>query len=175
MQHSDLDFVLHVLSKGDAIDYLPQLMMIDAGTPGEPWGQEQWLMDLPGKWELSWLLLYEERPVGFLIASRKGDALHFHRLAVAADERCRGWANLLIAAAAQRALEQGCPVITLKVHHTNAGVIAFYVRLGFAVLGRQRESLEMMGSISAALIQKLKVIAAATRKFGGNEERSPTD
>ncbi len=145
MQYDDLDVVLQPLSKSEAKDYLPQLMAIDAKTPGQPWGQAQWLMELPGKWELSWVLLREAQPIGFLMASRKKSALHIHRLAVAAKERGKGIGMLLIASAAQRALEQGCLNITLKVHHANPGAIVFYTRLGFAAAGRQPDSLEMRG------------------------------
>lgn len=145
MQYDDLNFVLQPLSKSEAIDYLPQLMVIDAKTLGEPWGPEQWLMNLPSKWKLSWLLLYKGRPIGFLIASRKESALHIHRFAVAVKERGKGIGMLLIASAAQRALEQGCLNITLKVHHANPGAIVFYTRLGFAAAGRQPDSLEMRG------------------------------
>ncbi len=146
MQRSGLDFELQLLSKSKLVDYLRQLEIIDADMLGEPWGQAQWLMDLPSKWELSWVLLREARPIGFLIASRKESALHIHRLAVAANERGKGWGGVLMANAARRALEQGCPNITLKVHQANTGAIAFYTRLGFTALGRQPDSLEMMGN-----------------------------
>ncbi|MBA3714104.1 MAG: GNAT family N-acetyltransferase [Pyrinomonadaceae bacterium] len=144
MQRSGLD--LQLLSKSKLMDYLRQLEIIDADMLGEPWGQAQWLLDLPGKWGLSWILLRETQPIGFLIASRKERALHIHRLAVAAKERSKGWGGVLMAIAARRALEQGCQNITLKVHHANTGAIAFYTRLGFTASGRQpHDSLEMMG------------------------------
>lgn len=145
MQHSSLDLELQNLSKRKLMDYFPQLEVIDADMLGEPWGQAQWLMDLPSKWDLSWVLLREARPIGFLIASRKERALHIHRFAVAVNERSKGLGMLLMASAAQRALEQGCLNITLKVHHANAGATAFYTRLGFTPSGRQHDSLEMMG------------------------------
>lgn len=128
------------------MDYLPHFEVIDAEAFGEPWGRTRWLVDLPGKWELSWVLLCKGRPIGFLIASRKEDALHIHRLAVAANERCTGFGNLLMTAAARQAQEQGYPIITLKVRHTNTRAIAFYTRLGFTVSGRQRDNLEMIGN-----------------------------
>ncbi len=147
MQRSGLD--LQLLSKSKLMDYLRRLEIIDADMLGEPWGQAQWLMDLPGKWELSWILLREAQPIGFLIASRKESAHHIHRLAVAANERSQGWGGVLMSVAARRALEQGCPNITLKVHQANPGAIAFYTRLGFTTSGRQppppHDSLEMMG------------------------------
>jgi ribosomal protein S18 acetylase RimI-like enzyme len=162
MQYDDLNFVLQPLSKSEAIDYLPQLMVIDAKTLGEPWGPEQWLMNLPSKWKLSWLLLYKGRPIGFLIASRKESALHIHRFAVAVNERSKGLGGALMASVARRALEQGCVNITLKVHYANAGAIAFYTRLGFAAAGRQQDSLEMMGNSQRIfdLTQRFRLQAA---------------
>ena len=145
MPHQDLDLELQPLSRSKLIEHLSQLEVIDAKTLGEPWGQAQWLLDVPSKWELSWLLLCEKQPIGFVIASRKESALHIHRLAVAAEERCKGLGKLLMAAAARRALEQGCAVITLKVQRTNMGAISFYTRLGFTASGRRRDNLEMTG------------------------------
>jgi len=106
MQHDNLDFLLRPLSRGEVMEYLPQFESLDAETPGEPWGQAHWLLDLPGKWEISRVLLREGRLIGFLIASRKEGAVHFHRLAVAANERRQGLGNLLMAAAARGAHEE---------------------------------------------------------------------
>ncbi len=145
MQHSSLDLELQNLSKSKLKDYLRQLEGIDADMLGEPWGQAQWLLDLPNKWELSWVLLREARPIGFLIASRKESGLHIHRFAIAVNERSKGLGGALIAGAVRRALEHGCVNITLKVHNANARAIAFYTRLGFTPSGRQHDSLEMMG------------------------------
>lgn len=145
MQQSGLDLELLNLSKSKLKDYLRDLEGIDADMIGEPWGEAQWLMDLPSKWELSWVLLRKARTIGFLIASRKERALHIHRFALAVKERGKGLGILLMAKEAQVALEQGCSNITLKVHQANVDAISFYTRLGFTPSGRQHDSLEMMG------------------------------
>ncbi len=128
MQHSSLDLELLNLSRSKLKDYLRHLEGIDADMLGEPWGEAQWLMDLPGKWELSWVLLREALPIGFLIASRKERELHIHRFALAVKERGKGLGMLLMAREAQQAVEQGCSNMTLKVHHTNVSAISFYTR-----------------------------------------------
>lgn len=167
MQHRASDLELQPLSKRKLAEHLRRLEAIDADTLGELWGEAQWLLDLPGKWELSRMLLRGAQPVGFLIASRKKSALHIHRLAVAADERGQGLGGMLMASAAEAALEQGCPDITLKVHRTNAGAIAFYTRLGFTTSGSSsgNDSLEMTGDSrrTSDLTESLRLPTARRR------------
>ena len=53
-------------------------------------------------------------------------------LAVAASHRRRGLGRLLMAEAERALAERGCPKINLQVRSTNAEVLAFYARLGYA-------------------------------------------
>ena len=139
---------LQILSKGLVKEHLSRMQLIDADTAGEPWREHHWLMDLPSKWDLSWLITRNDEPIGFLIASRKKEALHIHRLAVLASERRRYLGNVLMAAAAWSAMNSGSPEITLKVHGLNSGAIAFYKRLGFKEIGRNAETVQMKASSS---------------------------
>jgi ribosomal protein S18 acetylase RimI-like enzyme len=53
-------------------------------------------------------------------------------LAVAESHRRRGLARLLMAEAERALTERGCPKLNLQVRSTNAEVLAFYARLGYA-------------------------------------------
>ena len=53
-------------------------------------------------------------------------------LAVADSHRRRGLGRLLMAEAERALTERGCPKLNLQVRSTNAGVLAFYARLGYA-------------------------------------------
>jgi ribosomal protein S18 acetylase RimI-like enzyme len=53
-------------------------------------------------------------------------------LAVAPSHRRRGLARRLMAAAERALTERGCPKLNLQVRSSNAEVLAFYARLGYA-------------------------------------------
>ncbi len=69
--------------------------------------------------------------VGFAVASRKGNAVHLHRLVVAPSSRGRGLGRDLVLAVAASARASGLPRMTLKVHAGNREARVFYERLGF--------------------------------------------
>lgn len=123
--------------------HLPALLRLDADTPGEPWHAEHWLADAPWKWRLSRLVLDGARPVGFLVASRKPDALHVHRIAVDASMRRRGIAEALIRALAERALRERVDALSLKVQETNEPARALYARLGFRAIHPPDRTLQL--------------------------------
>lgn len=59
---------------------------LSGGTYRHPWSEEQFRLELPGKWRYSRILLQEKTPVGFYIASRKENrnhegCVHGHRVA----------------------------------------------------------------------------------------------
>jgi ribosomal-protein-alanine N-acetyltransferase len=124
------------LTREAARAHLPRLLEVDQDTIGEPWSAEQWLADLPGKWELSRLLVADGGVDGFVVASRKGSAAHVHRMAVAATARGQGAGGELLRELARTAAATGQQAVTLKVHVTNAPARRFYERLGFVEDGR---------------------------------------
>jgi ribosomal protein S18 acetylase RimI-like enzyme len=56
-----------------------------------------------------------------------------HHLAVAPEHRRRGIARRLMAAAEAGLAALGCPKVNLQVRASNAGVVAFYRALGYAI------------------------------------------
>ena len=123
--------------------HLPRLVEIDSDTIGERWSASHWLLDLPGKWELSRIATVRGIVTGFLVASRKGDKVHVHRAAVARERRFMGLGLQLVQELAQGALLEGCTGLCLKVHKTNIGAQSFFKGLGFRVTGEVRENLCM--------------------------------
>jgi ribosomal protein S18 acetylase RimI-like enzyme/O-antigen ligase len=168
---ADLRTRILPLTSSKARRYLDRLMAVDATTMGEPWGPEQWLLDLPGKWESSWFILRAHKPIGFLIASRKESSLHIHRLATAANERHRGFGTKLLRIAARRAQAKGCLLITLKIDSRNEGAIRFYRRLGFRISDSSGENLTMFAACQE-IVERSS--ANKTRRFSGFSRRNPS-
>lgn len=82
-----------------------------------------------------WFLVAEASGaiVGTVMAGYEGHRGWINYLAVAPALQRGGLGRQLMAEAERLLRAAGCPKINLQVRRTNAGVIAFYERLGFAV------------------------------------------
>jgi len=83
-----------------------------------------------------WFLVAESgsgQIIGSVMAGYEGHRGWINYLAVAPDHRRGGYGRALMAAAEQQLRAAGCPKINLQVRSDNAGVIAFYERIGFRV------------------------------------------
>lgn len=70
--------------------------------------------------------------VGTVMAGYEGHRGWINYLAVDPEHRRRRFGRQLMAAAEERLRDLGCPKINLQVRSSNAEVLAFYDRLGFA-------------------------------------------
>lgn len=103
----------------------------------EFWGEEEFLRDVAGKWELSVGASLEGRLVGFLIASLGGEFGHFHRIAVHPDVRRRGVARRLVAEAEDGVWRSGRSRVQLCVGVGNRAALEFWARLGYRRLSAE--------------------------------------
>jgi ribosomal protein S18 acetylase RimI-like enzyme len=94
-----------------------------------------------------WFLVGERngRVVGTVMAGYEGHRGWINYLAVEPAAQRRGLGRALMAEAERLLRAAGCPKVNLQVRSTNAAVIAFYRRLGYAVdevtsLGKRLES-----------------------------------
>ena len=71
--------------------------------------------------------------VGTVMAGFDGVRGWVYKLAVHLDHRRRGLASGLMTEAERRLRAVGCPRLNLQVRASNADVVAFYRRLGYAV------------------------------------------
>jgi ribosomal protein S18 acetylase RimI-like enzyme len=71
--------------------------------------------------------------VGSIMAGYDGHRGWINRLAVAASHRSQGIGTTLMQEAEKRLLAMGCAKINLQVIASNADVVGFYRRLGYAI------------------------------------------
>jgi ribosomal protein S18 acetylase RimI-like enzyme len=83
--------------------------------------------------ELFLVGLVAEQVVATVLAGFDGVRGWIHHLAVAPEQRRRGIATRMMALAEAGLVGLGCPKVNLQVRATNAGVVAFYRALGYAV------------------------------------------
>jgi ribosomal protein S18 acetylase RimI-like enzyme len=73
------------------------------------------------------------RVVATVLAGFDGVRGWVYHLAVAPERRRRGFGRVMMAEAERRLGQLGCPKVNLQVRASNAGVVAFYERLGYQV------------------------------------------
>lgn len=123
------------LTSGIAAAKAGELASLDSGLSNDYWGEENFVSDLPGKWDLSVLLLDDsDQIVGYSIASRADPCrAHLHRLVIAEDYRGRGLGTGLIEELRTRAQEKGLRRLSLKVGEENLAAKRLYSGMGFVL------------------------------------------
>jgi GNAT superfamily N-acetyltransferase len=100
----------------------------------ERWGERQFSMALPGKWQFSRVAnsVESSRIVAYWIASLRGPGhVHTHRVGVEVTARRSGVGRALYSAVAAEAVTQGIRVMTLSIPEGNETALRFYGSLGF--------------------------------------------
>jgi ribosomal protein S18 acetylase RimI-like enzyme len=100
-----------------------------------PWNEPGALIDrkLTVQPELLLVAVLGAELVGAVMAGFDGVRGWIYHLAVAPEVRRRGIATQLVRAAEAGLRALGCPKANLQVRASNAAVVAFYQRLGYAV------------------------------------------
>lgn len=117
--------------------YVDGLLSVDRNLNGilEKWDLNNFLLELPDKWKLSFFVEVEGKVVAYMICSKKENATHIHRLAV-----CKEFQGLNIGHNLIRSLENLIRTdesITLKVKKLNRIAIRFYEKNGFVSYGEE--------------------------------------
>ncbi len=125
-------YAIRTLSANGVRAHLDAILAIAADVEGEQWGCENFLWELPGKWDLSFALWSaEELPVAYAILSCKERDAHIHHFMVAAELRGEGLGAGMLREAERRGALMKCRRLTLKVAKANVGAQQFYTRHGF--------------------------------------------
>lgn len=106
---------------------MPWLLSLSADrVDWPPWTEQQFLMDLQRKWDLSF---FSECGVAVL-SEREPGHVHLHLLAIHPDYRGRGHGAVMLAEAIRRA----SGVLELKAPGDEPDVLRFYRSHGFKVI-----------------------------------------
>ena len=116
------------LTKELLISRLNEIIEISKeAIPGENWSEENYLYDLPRKWELSRVVIVDDKIVGYTIISEKESSLHLHKIVVKKNSRGKGIGRMLL----QNLEEIGEKSVTLKVGIENVDAKKFYASLNY--------------------------------------------
>jgi ribosomal protein S18 acetylase RimI-like enzyme len=97
----------------------------------ETWGYENFIMNLCGKWDNSYVLFINNEIAGYIVCSIKNkQTLHIHRLAVKKDYQKMGVGTHLINEVTKN-IDKNIENITLMVHKDNMRAKKFYEKNKF--------------------------------------------
>jgi ribosomal protein S18 acetylase RimI-like enzyme len=116
-----------------------EFLRIAEDVEGEYWALEQFLVELPEKWTLSFVAIADDVPVGYAIASRKTiDIVHLHHFMVGLAFRGSGLGSQMMDEVERRARQAGAKTLSLKFRTSDTRVERFYMRLGLKPVGSER-------------------------------------
>lgn len=122
--------------RDDFAAHLPALLRIEQACFARPqWGAEHFLRELPGKWELSALLVEGGAVVGFIVASEVvAGSCHLHRMALLPEMQGRGLGKAAVRWLERLAAARGLRIVTLELDAEHGDAEPFYRRLGYRLL-----------------------------------------
>ncbi|MDD2696647.1 MAG: GNAT family N-acetyltransferase [Candidatus Pacebacteria bacterium] len=127
--------VIKTLSKAILRRFYGEIIRIDRNQMKdfEKWDKDNFLLDLPLKFKLSFFVISKKKLIGYGIISQKSDSAHIHRIAVSPEYTGRGIGHQMIRFLKQKARNHDCYKIvaeTLKGIKSNK----FYQKEGFKKL-----------------------------------------
>lgn len=137
------------LEKNFLKKHIDEFINIIKNEPHEDWQEEHFLLELPGKWHFSMVVLGPQKEIlGFMIVSQKeNDRVHIHKFMVKKNWRGKGIGSLLLSELYKKCKQHGIKRMSLKVYRDNPRAINFYRRYGFSIFKVTTQKFEMMVNI----------------------------
>ncbi|MET9882026.1 GNAT family N-acetyltransferase [Streptomyces sp. NPDC006430] len=121
--------------RGPLVDLEQRVYEASSHYDTGPWQAENFARHLPGKRELSLVATVHGKPVGFVIASRRPEGAHIHRVATDPRHQGTGIASRLLA----HLLARTPGIVTLICDPRNQPALDLYARAGFRLTGTTPE------------------------------------
>ena len=122
--------------------YLKKLMDIEKQIEWSPWNEENFLKEIPAKWNLSFVYECADKVLGFAILSQKSPGcIHLHRLVVSPESQGTGIGKKMLKEMFLRCQTQRIKFLSLYVPRNNEIAIKFYEAEGFVTLFSEVEKL----------------------------------
>jgi ribosomal protein S18 acetylase RimI-like enzyme len=105
------------------------------------WKKENFLYELPKKWDLSFAIYEENNLEGFCFASNKIiDVYYIHLIFVSDKSRGKSFGKKMIERAIELAKQNNLPRIELRCPESNTGALDFYKKKGFKTVSLLKDA-----------------------------------
>jgi len=119
--------------------------MLSADKDWDYWNYENFIYELPGKWEMSFYLEVNDVIIGYCINSIKQNCVWLHHIIISKKYRGIGIGNIMLDELIRRTMEKTqFRRIGLKVGVDNQPAQGFYNKAGFEIEKTEKEYLTMM-------------------------------
>ena len=145
------DILIERLTKGVLKDHLESFIQILNNEPFEYWTNEHFLKELPLKYELSQVAFLDTQAVGYIIASKKTDAVYIHKFMVDSTYRDMQIGSRLQKVFEENAMHLGHKSVQLSVIHNNLAALRFYKKNGYTIF---EERMDKINNIKLCSMQK---------------------
>ena len=148
-----MNIIFKTLNPALLRDQERELLFIASDQPDEYWTLNNFLVELPDKWMLSFGVWRLDDLSGYVIASAKTpESIHIHHFMLRADQRGKEIGALMMAEIESRSRMSGASKLTLKVKNSNYAARHFYERAGFVVIGGTGDYLSLRKPLRPAVI-----------------------
>lgn len=125
------------MRRGCASDLLG-LVALDARCFDRPWSESSWNTELGRDWVRVWILPGTKAQIaGYAVCWHLDAQAELLRIAVAPEQRGKGFGKVLLAHSLEAASALGCTSMSLEVQDGNDVAIGLYKSLGFEPVGKR--------------------------------------
>jgi len=128
------ELTFETLSANGVRNNLDALIAVAADIPGEYWAAENFLVEPPNKWRLSFSVWHKQKLIRYAILSQRAPRhIHLHHFMIVRSERSKGHGQQMVWEIISRCQTFNAKKLMLKTPEDNDGAIRFYKRYGFEV------------------------------------------
>lgn len=135
-----MDITIKRLTKEFLRKNLQEFIDILKDEPDEYWQEENFKKEMHGKFNLSFIALYKETLVGYIIASVKQNGAYIHKFMILKKHRSRGIGTLLQNEFETKVEQLDLQKISLTLLFENKKVLKFYENNGFYKAGERKDT-----------------------------------
>ncbi|WBW96616.1 GNAT family N-acetyltransferase [Oceanirhabdus sp. W0125-5] len=155
------------ISKKYMKDNIKNFVKLTKKFEGLHWYENNFLIELDGKWNYSFYAEINMKLVGFIICSKKNNYIHVHRFMVDKEFLNEGIGTKLLCNLCEKCISENIDSIQLKVDKKNIQAISFYNKYGF-------ENIEIKDNLLLKSVEVKKLLKILKSKVKANDTCSTT-
>ncbi len=133
MQRQNLEKLIRLIPLAD--EHVEEVYEIEKLSYKAPWSKFGFYAEIRNPFSLSYVLLLEEKIVGYIVLWDYGKSLHIANITVHPEHRRKGLGRFLIRFAKGKAKERGIKFLSLEVRKSNLPARKLYESEGFIEIG----------------------------------------